>query len=521
MSVHPLIHQENTKRIAQNMLILYFRMFFQMVVYFYTTRTLFATLGVSDFGIYDAVGGFVIALSFLNNAMSNSTLRFLTYAIGTGDSRCIRDTFSISVNIHLLLALLIIVIGEPIGLWYIKHKMQFPPDRYDTVWLVFQTSILSVFMMVLSVPYNTLIIAYERMSAFAYITILDVCFKLLIVLSLPLWHFETLKIYTSLIAVEAIVIRLVYGIYCNLNFPNIKYHYIISHSLYKEMLCFAGWCTFGNLTIALNGHGLNLLLNFLGGPITGLIYNSARSIAVQVQSAVTSFVSAVQTAINPQITKSYAQNNLKRTNHLVLVSARISYCFLLILVLPLGIESHFLLELWIPNAPSISSDILRLLLCISLIDALSNPLMIAADATGRIKRYHILVSLPLYATLPFGYILYCYFCDIRIIFGILMLCNLVAQIVRILICRSLFDFSVKNYFYEVMAKIMVTTFFSLSLPLFLHYLLPISPLHSLLTILASVVWTTLGIYILGLKMKEREYVQIKIKHYVQSCTYLH
>lgn len=494
----------NSQRIAKNMMMLYFRMFFQMAVYFYTSRKLFATIGDTDYGIYDVVAGFVIGLTFLNNAMSTCTLRFITYAIGNDNVAYIRKVFATSLNIHIVLAILIVLIGEPIGMWYIEHKMQLPPERYEAALWVFHASMFSAFMMILSVPYNTLIIAYERMSAFAYLTILDVLLKLGVVLSLQFVTIDKLSLYAILLAGEALIIRLIYAIYCNVSFPTARYTYSKDKKLYIQMFSFAGWSMFGNFSNVLNVQGLNLLLNYLGGPIIGPLYNAARAIAIQVQLGVNSFISSFQTSINPQITKSYAANELEVTNKLVLISARISFLLALMLIFPIFVECRYFLELWMNKIPEYTVFFTRALLVVSLLEALSNPLMIAAEATGRIKRFHVLISIPLYLTLPLAYLAFSVTKHIGFVFVTLIITNILAQIVKMYLSRELFNFSVKNYLSQVLLRITLVILLTIIAFVLLHYIF--GEYHSLWNALIVFLCSLLTIYGVGLRPIERKFI---------------
>lgn len=498
----------NSQRIAKNMMMLYFRMFFQMAVYFYTSRKLFATIGDTDYGIYDVVAGFVIGLTFLNNAMSTCTLRFITYAIGNDNVAYIRKVFATSLNIHILLAILIVLIGEPIGMWYIEHKMQLPPERYEAALWVFHASMFSAFMMILSVPYNTLIIAYERMSAFAYLTILDVLLKLGIVLSLQCVTIDKLSLYAILLAGEALFIRLIYALYCNLSFPTAQYTFSKDKRLYIQMFSFAGWSMFGNLSYVLNIQGVNLLLNYIGGPVVGPLYNSARAIAIQAQSGVNSFISSFQTSINPQITKTYAANELEVTNRLVLISARITFLLALILIFPLFVECRFFLELWMNRIPEHTVFFTRCLLIVCLLEALSNPLMIAAEATGRIKRFHVLISIPLYLTLPLAYFFYSVTEYIGHAFMALIITNILAQIVKMYLSRELFNFSVRHYLVQVLLRITLVILFTIIPLVIIHYIF--GEYHSLWNAFIVFLCSAISIYGIGLRPIERQFIQQKL-----------
>lgn len=317
------INRENNKRIAKNTLLLYIRMLFIMVVSLYTSRIVLATLGISDYGIYNVVGGIVIMLSFLNGAMSSATQRYLTFELGKGNFSRFQSVFSTTIQIHVLLSLCIILLAETIGLWFLLNKMQIPVNRLTASIWVYQCSIITAVISIMSVPYNAAVIAHERMSAFAYISVLEVALKLIIVILLPMINCDRLITYSLLIMLVQLLIRLCYSIYCNRHIKEAKYKHRYERNLMKEIFSFAGWSFVGHFASVMHTQGVNVLLNMFFGPIV----NAARGIAVQVQMAVFQFCGNFQTALNPQITKTYAQGDLESMNRLIYRSTRFSFFF--------------------------------------------------------------------------------------------------------------------------------------------------------------------------------------------------
>ena len=318
---------DNNKRIAKNTLLLYFRMLLMMAVSLFTSRVVLNTLGVEDFGIYSVVGGVVGMFVFINNSMSSATQRYITFALGKGDKNRLQTVFSTTLQIHSLIAVIIVLLGETVGLWFLYNKMQIPADRMDAALWVMQCSIVSMVVMIVSVPYNADVIAHEKMSAFAYISILEVVLKLAIVYLLLVFSYDKLILYAILILMIQILIRFCYSIYCNKHFEETKYKHVWDKKLFKEMTGFAGWSLFGNMAGVLFGQGLNMLLNVFFGPVV----NAARAVAVQVQGAIQQFVANFQTALNPQITKTYAAGELNEMHRLMFRSARFSFYLLFFL----------------------------------------------------------------------------------------------------------------------------------------------------------------------------------------------
>ncbi len=339
-------------RIAKNTLILYLRMILILCVGLYTSRIVLNTLGVEDYGIYNVVGGFVAFFSFLNGAMATATQRFITYELAQGNVERQINTFSTSVIIHFTIALLIVIAAETVGLWFVCNKLVIPEERFLAAIWVYQFSILTMFVSIVSIPYNAAIIAHEKMSAFAYISILDTVLKLVIVLLLTIVTFDKLVFYAALLFGISLLDRLIYGIYCKRHFAETRIKLIFDKKLFREMTNIAGWSLFGNIAGVFYTQGLNVLLNMFFGPVV----NSARAIAVTIQGVVTGFVSNFQMALNPQITKSYAVGDLHRMHSLIFASSKYSFFLLLFIALPIMIETRTILTLWLKIVPIFKSS---------------------------------------------------------------------------------------------------------------------------------------------------------------------
>lgn len=280
-------NKNNNTRIAKNTLMLYFRMFFTMLVSLYTSRVILNTLGVEDYGIYSVVGGIITMFTFINSAMVSSTQRYLNFELEIGNENRLRSVFNTSLQIHALISIVIIILGETVGVWFLLEKLVIPESRITAAMWVYQCSIISCVVNIMSVPYNADIIAHERMSAFAYISILEVTLKLLIVYMLVVLPSDKLTVYAILLLLVQLFIRYIYSRYCNKHFKESLLKIEFNKSLFKEMSGFAGWSFWGNLSSILYTQGINLMLNIFFGPVV----NAARGIAIQVQSAVQQFVS--------------------------------------------------------------------------------------------------------------------------------------------------------------------------------------------------------------------------------------
>lgn len=497
----------NNTRIAKNTLLLYFRMLFMMIVSLYTSRVVLNALGVEDFGIYNIAGGIITMFSFLNSAMSSSTQRYITFELGKEDHRQLHKVFRTSVNIHLLIALFILILGETVGLWFLYEKMIIPPARMYAAFWVYQFSVINMMVMIISVPYNATIIAHEKMSAFAYISILDVVLKLVIVYLLTIVTFDRLIFYAALLLSISILDRLIYGIYCKRHFKEARVKLMFNKRIFKEMANIAGWSLFGNIAGVFYTQGLNVLLNMFFGPIV----NAARAIAVTIQGVVTGFVSNFQMALNPQITKSYATGDLSRMHSLIFASSKYSFFLLLLIVLPIMIETQTILAVWLKNVPAHTVWFVRIILCILLIDALSNPLMISSQAVGQVKVYQSVVGGLLLLILPIAYIALKLGGNPEMVFIVHLIISMVALICRIMIVGRMVSFSLVQYAHKVLLPTISVFTLASCMSISIYYTMTNqSLLKTVIVIILSIVMTAISILFVGLNTSERNLIYTKI-----------
>ena len=338
---------ENNKRIAKNTIALFIRMLAIMLISLYTSRLVLKSLGVTDFGIYNVVGGFVAMFSIISNSISSSISRYITYSLGKGDVKSLRMIFSSSLNMLYLICLFLFIILETGGLWFLNFKMVIPEGRLYAANWVFQISLLTFVIDIIAMPYNALIIAHEKMSVFAYIGIVEALGKLCVALLIAFSPIDRIIYYALLMAVVAVLVRLLYSFYCRRHFEESKYSFIINKSLIKNMFSFAGWNFFGISSSMLADQGVNLILNIFFGPAV----NTARGLALQVSGAVTSFSSNFMTAFNPQITKSYAMDEKGHYIDLVCRGSKFSFFLMYIFVLPVMFSTAYILQLWLGKTP--------------------------------------------------------------------------------------------------------------------------------------------------------------------------
>ena len=449
------------KRIAKNTLVLYVRMLFTMGISLFTSRVILQTLGVEDYGISSVVGGVISMFTFINAAMVSSTQRYLNFELVRGDANQLRCVFSTSLQIHALIALAIIVLSETVGLWFLNEKLVIPEARMTAAMWVYQCSILSCAVSIMSTPYNAVIVAHEKMSAFAYISILDVSLKLLVVYLLVVLPFDKLIILAILNLLVQLFIRYIYTLYCHRHFPESYFQFRFNKTLFKEMFGFAGWSFWGNLAAILYTQGLNMMLNIFFGPIV----NAARGIAVQVQSAVQQFVGGFQTALNPQITKNYASNNLPQMHSLMFRSARFSFLLLFFLSLPVLMETNFILTLWLKTVPDDAVIFTQIMICISLIYTTANPCIIANQATGKVKIYQMVVGGILLLILPISYVVLKLGAPAYSVFIVHFCIESLAQFSRMYMLRKLIHLPLWQYMKNIYIPIVSTVVIAIILPL--------------------------------------------------------
>ena len=499
----------SNKRIAKNTLILYLRMIFILCIGLYTSRIVLNTLGVEDYGIYNVVGGFVAFFAFLNGAMATATQRFITFELAQGDINRQLTTFSTAVIIHFFIALIIVIIAETIGLWFVCHKLVIPEERFTAAFWVYQFSILTMFITIVSVPYNAVIIAHEKMSAFAYISILDTILKLAIVYLLTIVTFDKLIFYAALLFGISFLDRMIYGIYCKRHFAETRIKLIFDKNLFQEMTNIAGWSLFGNIAGVFYTHGLNVLLNLFFGPVV----NAARAIAVTIQGVVTGFVSNFQMALNPQITKSYAIGDLRRMHTLIFASSKYSFFLLLLITLPIMIETQTILTIWLKIVPDHTVWFARLILCILLIDALSNPLMISSQAVGRVKVYQSVVGGLLLFTLPVAYLVLKLGGNPETVFVVHLIISAIALVCRVVIVGRMVSFSVALYARKVLLPITSVFILSACASTILFCVMPSDGLlKTAIVIVSTLFFTCSSILIVGISANERQLLWEKISH---------
>jgi len=474
--------KDNNKRIAKNTVFMYFRMLIIMAIGIFTSRVNLSALGIADYGIYNVVGGIVAILAFLNGAMSSGTQRFLNFEIGKGHKENLNRVFSTSVIIHTGIAFIIFIIAETVGLWFLNYKMNIPQDRLVAANWVFQFSILSFMVSIVSVPYNAAIIAHEKMSAFAYIGILEVVLKLLVAYALYISPADKLITFACLNFCVVLLLRVIYQLYSRRHFEETKavtWH--VDRTKLKEMLSFSVWIIVGSLSGIFHTQGIGIVMNMF----FGVTVNAAQGVANQVNSIVKQFIQNFTVALNPQIVKNYAAGNLEEMYVLLMRGCRIAFCLVAFFALPIILECPKILAIWLEEVPEYTIIFVRIIMVITLCDSFHAPLATSKNATGDIKMYQIVLTILGLAHIPLAWLFFEFGYGPEYAMYVYLFLIICMQYSRIhLVCKSI-GLSKTRFFKIVICRNLAVVVASLVVPLTLHFMLPQGMVSSMLVVLIS------------------------------------
>lgn len=471
-----------------------------MAVSLYTSRVVLNILGVEDFGIYNVVGGFVTMLGFLNSSMASATQRFLAFEIGRNDKTKLRNVFVMSINVHFLIAFITFLLAETVGLWFVNTQLTIPVERMTAARWVYQFSIYTFLVSIISVPYNAIIIAHERMNIFAWVSIIEVSVKLFIVFMLQWFGYDKLIFYSVLMFAVSLLTRSIYGIYCSINFRYNKFLIYWDNKLFNKMLTFSGWNLLVDLGYTLNGQGVNILLNIFFGPVV----NAARGIAYQLIGLLNGFVRNFQMAINPQIIKLYASNKNKKFENLVYQGTKYSFFLLFIISFPVLLETESILGLWLKKVPEYSVIFTQLIIINILIESLSGLLTTAVQATGKIKNYQGITGAIMVLIIPTSYILFKLKFTPEAAFWVGIFFSCIIFILRMIIFMKLLNANLSNFFSQVIYKIIIVVLISMVIPLVSKVIIADSNFKFLIVCFITFFWTIISIYIFGLLEEEKK-----------------
>lgn len=496
----------NNKRIARNTMLLYIRMLIMMIVSLYTSRVVLEALGVTDYGIYNVVGGIVSMLGFLNSSMSNAVQRFLSFEMGKGTDGRVSHIFNIALLAHSFIAIVVFVILEIVGTWYLNNHLVVPHERMEAAKWVLQCTIVTTFFSIMQVPYNGIIIAKEDMGIYAYISVFEAFMRLTTVYLLLMGSFDRLKLYAVLMMAVTLVVLLINRVYCIKKYRETHFRFVRDKLLLKDMTTFALWNMIGEIAWVMTGQGVNIILNLFFGPSI----NAARGLAEQVNAAVMRFINNFQVALNPQITKSYSSGDIEDMKKLLYMGTKISYFVLFFLAFPIIIEMDFILGLWLHDIPPHTTLFCQLILVSSLTACVSNLLAQVARAYGKIRKYQMIVSLFLMLNFPLSYIILLLGATAEMTVTINILIQGLLLFVRLLLIRPMIALSIRQFVVKAVFPIIIVTGLSVVLPLTLKYYVNTSVTNSLITIVLALISSTISILYFGMNKSERMKMKLLI-----------
>lgn len=470
-----------------------------MVISLYTSRVILQVLGVEDYGVYQVVGGLVAMFSVISSSLSSAISRFITFEIGTGNKDKLRRIFATSLLIQFCISLIVIVVAEIVGLWFLYNKMQVPDGRLEAAQWVLQCSLITFCLNLLSVPYNACIIAHERMKAFAYVSIVEVTLKLVIVYLITISPIDRLVSYAILLTVVAFVIRMIYTIYCHRHFEESKAKIIFDKEIFKEMIGFSGWSFLNNTSFILNTQGVNMLMNVF----FGVTVNAARGIASQVESAVLQFVNNFTTALNPQITKSYANDDLQSMHTLICRGAKFSYFSMLLFSLPIILEANQILRMWLVNVPDHTVIFVQLSLIMGMCDCIGTTGYTACVATGKMKRYSLTITPLIILEFPLTWALFVWGAPVESTYYLYIVIKILVLFLRLYLMQRMVGLNSALYIKRVFMPIILTTLLSVLFPIFVVCVMEESLLRLLLLTVISFISVAGAALVLGMTKNER------------------
>ena len=501
-------NSSNNKRLAKNTIILYVRTAISMFISLYTSRLVLQVLDINDYGVRSAIGGMLAMGSVITGALASSISRYITFELGHGDLKKLNRIFSTAINIQLMIALTIVIIGESVGVWFLNSQMNFPDGRLVAANWVLQFTLLSSFVDITQVPYTACIVGHEKMSVFAWFSIMDSILRLVIVFLLYISPFDKLISYCALGLAVSILMRMSQRLYCSRKFLECHYKLMYDRRLTKEMTRFAGWSFIVNTTWVFNNQGLSILINIF----FGVAFNAARGIASTIEGIIKTFYSDFMTALNPQITKSYAAGELDDMNHLICRGTRYSYFLMFAFSLPFMFEAYTVLYLWLGVVPDYTVVFFRLGVVASLIMVLGQTGLTACMATGRIKWYTIIIGIISAFVFPLTWVAFKFGAPVEYAYIIYIVVYFIIDIVRLFIMRNLWKFPVMLFVRDAMIPVAKVTLLAIVVPFALYIYMPDSLIKSAIVFVVAFLSACCSIYYTGLTFGEKTFITTKMNN---------
>ena len=497
------VSSDNNTRIAKNTVFLYLRMILVLVVSIYTTRVVLNALGVVDYGIFNVVAGFVSMFAFLNTSMANGIQRFYNFKMGKEGEAALSNVYNTALLIQGILAVIVVLLLETVGLWYLNNKMVIPLERMDTARWIYQFSVISLVLVIMQIPYSAAIMAHERMDFYAYVSIIEVALKLAIAIWLPHVKQDRLFVYGCYSLSVGVLCFLMYFIYNKLNFKSIKFQKGFHKELFKKMLSFSGWNIFGTFAYMVKGQGLNVLLNAFFGPVV----NAARGVASMIENAIHGFSSNIVISFRPQLVQSYANGDLERVRKMMFSLSKISFILLFMLSMPVTIELPFILHLWLGDAvPDYTIQFTVLTLIIMILSSLNTPLSQVVHASGKMKAYQIGTSIVVCSILPVAWVSLKLGGNPIIVYIVCLVMTVINQGVCLLLLKKIFPYSIRDYMKNVIWPCAIVAIVATFFPIIIVLILKTSFVRLLLVAIVGVICTAASSYFLILNQTEKSMI---------------
>lgn len=491
-----MMETSSNKTIFKNTIFLYIRMFVTMLVSLFTVRVVLRTLGVVDYGVYNVIGGVVTSIAFISDVLANASQRFFSVEIGKGDLDSTRRTFNLVLLVYFFVALLVLVLTESVGLWFLNAKMDIPAERMEAANWVYQFAILSFIVSLVTSPFHSIIIAHEKMNIYAYMSIMDVILKLLIVYLLVLFSFDKLKLYATLMFLVTLINRAIYVIISKSKFQETKYLFVWDKSCFKSIFSYSTWILVGSFSYVINTQGINIIFNLFFGPVA----NAAYAIGNQVKNAVNSFAASFFTATRPPIIKSYAQKDYSQTSKLFYFSSKIIYILLFIIIVPIFIEIKPILQIWLGEITDYMPNFVRLMLIYALIVSMSEPITAIVQAAGEVKKYHGIVDIFTLISLPISYVIFKFGGDAYWGFVVSIVVFLIAHVIRLFVLKSFYAFSFTLYTKKLILPILLSIGLIIAIMSFVCHVVN----NMIIIILISLIVASIISWVVVLEKEERK-----------------
>lgn len=498
-------NQQNYNLIVRNTIILYGRMLLMMLIGFYTSRIVLQSLGVIDYGISNVVGGLITMFTMVSDTFSSTIGRFIRFYLGKGDLEKLKKIFSTSVLIQILFSIVIIILMETIGLWFLETKLIIPEERMQAARWIYQFSVVGFVLNLICVPYISVITSHEKMDVFAYFSFFDVLGKLLIAFFIYYCPWDKLILLSLLSLLLSIFQRILYGIYCKKHFPECNVRLLFEKDILSEMLKFSGWNFMSSSAVVLRVQGTNIMLNMFFGPTI----NAAKGIANQLNATFHGFVANFMTSLSPQITKNYAANNLKYVTDLAFRGAKFSYFIFLLVSLPILVDTHFVLHVWLGQVPDHSVLFVRLIVVFTLLDTLSKTITTAIYAKGQIARFQVCVTTIEILNLPVSYIFLINDAIPEIVTMVTIVLGQICLFAKMIVARHQLGFSIRTFYTNIYFVVILVTAISFVPPLVIAHLFPESLFRFAVICFLSLTTTGITAYYLGCQESERFFIKEK------------